>query len=134
MSRYSLRLRSHLPKMLLLAVAAVLGTAGVAQAAPETAGGQPPEASCEQGQFCTWPGEFYAGQAQSFDLRTANPGECLPLPDDFDGHSFANRMSRLISLYEGRDCSTEGDFTTYPGGGTFVPQAPFVVRAIQIWN
>jgi hypothetical protein len=130
MSRYSLRLRSYLPKMLLLTTTALLGCAGVAQATP----GAPPEQACDQGQFCAWPGEFYAGQAQLLDLRTANPGECIPLPDDFDGHSFANKMKQLVSVYEGRDCSTEGDFTTYPGGGTFVPQGPFVVRAIQIWT
>jgi hypothetical protein len=133
MSRYSLRLRSYLPKMLLLTVTALLGGTGLAQAATGSAGGQPPEAACDQGQFCAWPGQLYAGQAQVFDLRTANPGECIPFPADFDGHSFANKMKQLISVYEGRDCSTEGDFTTYPGGGTFVPQAPFVVRAIQIW-
>lgn len=130
MSHYSPRLRAYLPKMLLLIATALLGGAGVAQAAP----GTPPETACDQGQFCAWPGESYAGQAQVFDLRTANPGECIPLPADFDGHSFANKMKRLVSVYEGRACSTEGDFTTYPGGGTFVPQAPFVVRAIQIWN
>jgi hypothetical protein len=37
-------------------------------------------------------------------------------------------------VYQSEECSTEGDFVTYPGGGTFVPDAPFLVRGIQIWE
>lgn len=125
-----LNLRSHLPKMLVVITFGLLSMAGIAQAATE----MPPEFTCDNGQYCAWSGDFYSGQRNQQDLRSANPGECIPLPDDFDGHSFANRTSRLITVYQGRDCSTEGDFTTYPGGGTFVPQAPFVVRAVEIWN
>lgn len=125
-----LNLRSHLPKILVLATFGLLSSTGIAQAATEN----PPEFACDSGQYCAWTDDFYSGEITQLDLRTANPGECIPLPDDFDGHSFANRTDRLITVYQGRDCSTEGDFTTYPGGGTFVPQAPFVARAIEIWD
>jgi hypothetical protein len=134
MSRRILNLRSRLPKVLLLATVGLLSSAGIAQATTENPVQQPPEFACQQGEFCAWTGEFYSDQIQQIDLRTANPEECVPLPDDFDGQSFANRSDRLVTVYQDRDCSTEGDFTTYPGGGTFVPQAPFVARAIEIWD
>jgi hypothetical protein len=132
MSRRLPNLLSRIPKMLLLAAFGLFSSTGVAQAATDLTVEQPPAASCENGQFCAWAGDFYSGRIERLDLRMANPEECVPLPDDFDGHSFANRIARLITVYQGRDCSTEGDFTTYPGGGTFVPQAPFTARAIQI--
>jgi hypothetical protein len=134
MSRRILNLRSRLPQILLLATVGLLGSAGFAQAATANPAPHPPEFACLKGEFCAWDGEFYNDRIERIDLRTANPGDCIPLPEDFDGLSFANRTDRMITVYQGRDCSTEGDFTTYPGGGTFVPQAPFVARGIQIWD
>jgi hypothetical protein len=117
---------------LLLATAATAVIGGTAYAA--TGAGSPPKARCDQGEFCTWQRAYYQGKIHRVDLRTTNPGECIPLTSATDGRSFANRTSRDITVYQGRDCSTEGDFTTYPGRGTFVPDAPFVVRAFQIWE
>lgn len=122
----SRRLRSRLPYLLVLALAGLLTSAGAAQAAPGP--------GCQKGEFCLWAADDYGGAAQRFDLRTANPGECIPLPAGFDGSSFANLMSRDVTVYQSEECSTEGDFVTYPGGGTFVPDAPFLVRGIQIWE
>ncbi|MCR6483482.1 peptidase inhibitor family I36 protein [Amycolatopsis sp. OK19-0408] len=122
----SRRLRSHLPVLLVLALAGLLTSAGAAQAASEP--------GCQKGEFCLWPADDYGGTPQRFDLRTANPGECIPLPAEFAGSSFANLMSRDVTVYQSEECSTEGDFITYPGGGTFVPDAPFLVRGIQIWE
>ncbi|WP_246459059.1 peptidase inhibitor family I36 protein [Amycolatopsis jiangsuensis] len=125
----------------LLASGGILAGAGAAQATPRhpaAASSQPTPPStapsCAVGEFCLWGDENYSGTAQNYDLRTANPGDCIPLPDGFAAHSFGNRMSRDVTIYQGPDCSTEGDFTTYPGGGTYVPQAPFVVRAVKIWE
>lgn len=120
--------RAYLPKALVLAALGLLTAGGIAEA--ETA--PPAGHGCEQGEFCAWSEEFYGGSVQFLDLRTANPGECIPLSGD--ARSFGNRLDRDVTVYQGEDCSTEGDFTTYPGGGTFVPHAPFVVRAIQIWD
>jgi peptidase inhibitor family I36 len=89
---------------------------------------------CERGEFCVWPAEDSQGAIQRIALENANPGECVPLPDGFDGRSFANRTKRPVTVYQGRDCSTEAEFDTYPGGGTFVPAAPYVVRGVQIWE
>ncbi|UOX89542.1 peptidase inhibitor family I36 protein [Amycolatopsis sp. FBCC-B4732] len=125
----SSRLRSRLPQLLVLAVLGLLTSTGVAQAASP-----PPDPACQKGEFCLWSADAYGGESQRFDLRTANPGECIPLPEGFAGSSFANLMSRDVTVYQDEECSTEGDFITYPGGGTFVPNAPFLVRAVQIWE
>lgn len=107
-------------------VAAVVSAAGVA--------GAQPSSPCERGEFCLWPGEDYSGEVHRIALANANPEECLPLPDGLDARSFANRTTRQVTVYQARDCATEGEFATYPGGGTFVPAAPHVVRGVQIWN
>jgi hypothetical protein len=121
------RTRAYLPKALVLAALGLLAAGGIAEA--ETAS---VDNGCEQGEFCAWSEGSYGGTVRLLDLRTANPGECIPLGGD--ARSFINRLDREVTVYQGEDCSTEGDFTTYPGGGTFVPRAPFVVRAIQIWD
>lgn len=128
-SRRSTPVRVRLPHLLVLVAIGLLTSAGVAQASPA-----PADPVCKKGEFCLWPGDGYGGDARRFDLRTANPGECIPLPAGFDGSSFVNMMSRDVTVYQSGECSTEGDFTTYPGGGTYVPHAPFVVRGIQIWE
>lgn len=99
-----------------------------------TATAQPDPQPCERGEFCLWPDEGYKGDIHRIALENTNPGECAPLPEGFDARSFANRTKRPITVYQGRDCSTEAEFDTYPGGGTFVPQAPYVVRGLQIWD
>lgn len=110
-------------------------TAALSAESPVEAKAPVGEAECEPGEFCLWERADYRGEILRLDLRNANPNECIPLPEGFVGRSFANRTAdRHVTVYQGRDCSTEGDFTTYPGGGTFVPQAPFVVRGIQVWG
>jgi Peptidase inhibitor family I36 len=110
------------------AAGAALATGtGIAAAAAAPAG-------CERGEFCVWPDEDYGGAPVRVALANANPGECVPLAEGADGRSFVNRTKRPVTVYQGRDCSTEGEFATYPGGGTFVPEAPYVVRAVQIWE
>lgn len=124
--------RAHAVKTALLTAAASLFFCGSAYA--ETGTAAPTKERCDNGEFCTWQKSHYRGKIHRIDLRSANIGECIPLTEDTDGRSFANRTSRDITAYQGRDCSTEADFTTYPGGGTYVPDTPFVVRAIQIWE
>ncbi|MFC4853268.1 peptidase inhibitor family I36 protein [Actinophytocola glycyrrhizae] len=114
------------------AVLAVVVAALLAGAAPATA--QPDPQRCERGEFCLWPDEDHQGEIQRIALENANPGECVPLPAGFDARSFANRTKRPVTVYQGRDCATEAEFDTYPGGGTFVPAAPYVVRGVQIWE
>lgn len=127
------RLRPFATAVMIAAAAMLLS--GSANAAPEIGAPSGPSAeSCDNGEFCTWSASHFRGVIHRVDLRTANPGECFPLPDGTDGRSFANRSTRDITVYQASDCATEADFTTYPGGGTYVPVAPFVVRAYQIWE
>lgn len=121
--------------VLAVAGAALATGAGIAGAGVPDAGARAkPTAVCERGELCLWPAEDYAGAIHRVALDNANPGECVPLPEGVDGRSFANRTSRPVTVYQGRDCTTEGEFDTYPGGGTFVPEAPYVVRGVQIWE
>jgi hypothetical protein len=99
-----------------------------------TATAQTDPQPCERGEFCLWFAEDYQGDIVRITLENTNPNECVPLQDGFEARSFANRMKRPVTVYQGRDCSTEGEFDTYPGGGTYVPQAPYVVRGVQIWD
>ncbi|SEF33245.1 Peptidase inhibitor family I36 [Amycolatopsis pretoriensis] len=122
----SRRFRARLPHLLILAALGLLTSVGTAQAASGP--------GCQKGEFCLWSANDYGGEIARFDLRTANPGECIPLPDGFAGSSFANLLTRDVTVYQSDECSTEGDFVTYPGGGTYVPDAPFLVRGIQLWE
>ncbi len=91
--------------LVLAFTAASLGTSTAGAAADNT---------CERGEFCLWPTEFYEGTVHRVALETTNPGECVPLPEGLDARSFANRTTRPVTVYQGRDCSTEGEFDTYP--------------------
>lgn len=129
------RMRRVLARVLLPMVPALLlAGPGSASAAPTPHPAAPSESACERGEFCVWPRDSYHGDGTRFDLRNTNPEECVPLPAGMAARSFANRIDRHVTVYQDRHCSTEGDFTTYPGPETFVPHGPFVVRAIQIWN
>ncbi|MQA08825.1 MAG: hypothetical protein GEU98_09830 [Pseudonocardiaceae bacterium] len=123
----SYRVRSTIG--LALIVGTMLGGAAVAQADAE-----PRQFTCDRGEFCVWAEDSYRGWVERMDLSMANPEKCVPLPDGLDARSFTNRTDRAVTVYQDRNCSPEADFSTYPGGGTYVPEAPFVVRAIQLWN
>lgn len=118
----------------MIATVGAVGITGTAYATGVPADDSARSTHCAVGEFCAWAERDYHGALHRFDLRTTNPMECVPLPEEFDALAFANRTDREVTVYQGRDCSTEGDFTTYPGRGTYVPEAPFVVRAIQIWE
>lgn len=132
-----IRPRPRLPQVLLLAALALVAGSGAAYANTGPSDGPPtprPEYWCEQGEFCTWTGDLYSGEITRFHLRNTNPEECTPLPEGVSAHSLANRIDRHVTVYQDRECATEADFTTYPGPGTFVHEAPFVVRAVQLWS
>ncbi|MGM1059904.1 peptidase inhibitor family I36 protein [Saccharothrix sp. Mg75] len=109
-------------------------TAALSLLATGTAAAAPASPTCDRGEFCAWSAKDYTGTAHRLDLETANPRECIPLPDGFTARSFANLLNRDTSVFQSATCSTESDFTTYPGRGTYVPDAPFVVRAVQVWE
>lgn len=106
-------------------VLSVLGLAFVAVPASASVG-------CDAGELCLWSGVSYRGPVVALSLSDTNPGECVPI--EGEGRSFANLLSRPVTVYQSADCATEGEFDTYPGRGTYVPCAPFVVRGVQIWS
>jgi len=109
---------------------AVAGPSVSAVPAAESAVG-----ACAPGQICFWAAPaFTDGPAAVFELATADVESCVSLPEGVDARSFANRMDRYVTMYQSRECATEGDFGTYPGDGVFVPEVPYVVRAFQIWE
>lgn len=122
------RLRTRCTPLVLALTATVLGAPAAAAPVP----GQD-ETRCESGVFCAWPEHRYGGKPHSADLRTTNMEECVPLNGDLEAHSFVNRLNRPVTVYQDAHCGTRGEFSTYPEG-SFVPRAPFVVRAIKIWT
>ncbi len=111
----------------LLTMATTVAGAGSASAAPA----EVPD--CEPGVFCSWTDVEYSGEVYEADLRTVALEECLPLPEGQEARSFANSLDRPVTAYQDADCSSEADFTTYPGR-THTPHTPFLVRAIKIWS
>lgn len=115
--------------------ALALTTSLLTVAAPGASADATGAATCEPGQVCFWTGPAFAGApAAAFELAEVNVEQCISLPDGVDALSFANRMDRYVTMYQSRECATEGDFSTYPGDGVFVPDVPFTVRAFQIWE
>ena len=113
----------------LISVAMVIITATPAQAGPEAG------STCDAGSFCAWAAENYAGKVARLSLETVSGTSiCVPLPEKLVARSLANLMTKDVSVYESASCATEAEFTTYPKGGTYVPRAPFVVRAIEVWE
>ncbi|HEY0498528.1 MAG TPA: peptidase inhibitor family I36 protein [Kutzneria sp.] len=113
----------------LMSAAMVIITATSAQAAPEVG------STCDAGSFCAWGGENYSGKVARLSLETVTAtSTCVPLPAKLVARSLANLMTKDVSVYESATCATEAEFTTYPKGGTYVPRAPFVVRAIEVWE
>lgn len=111
-----------------VALSGVIGGLGVAHAARP----RPHQYSCDRGTFCFWNAEGYSGRSQFLDLRDTNPGDCTPLREGLMARSLANRSDRDLVVYHDQHCSRTAEHLTYPGGGTFVPEAPFPVAAVRI--
>lgn len=39
-----------------------------------------------------------------------------------------------MTTYQSAECAETGEFETYPGKGTWVPQTPYEVRAFKLWE
>lgn len=115
-------------------VGASIGIIGAGSAGATGATTVTGEPNCAENQFCFWSEPNYPGIPQILNLAGAKTNICLPLPNKAEARSFVNRMHRDITLYQGAHCSTEADFRTYPGDGTYVPEAPYIVRAVEIWD
>ncbi|MGE7388121.1 peptidase inhibitor family I36 protein [Streptomyces sp. NPDC004126] len=110
---------------LLAAATLVPGTAGEAHAAG------PP---CATGQLCLWAKPDFKGTKQVYDLSTLDINSCTALPAGPAYQSLVNRTGRPVTTYQSAECAETGEFQTYPGDGTWLPQSAFQIKAFKIWE
>lgn len=116
-----------------IVTAAVLAAAAVL--APQTAtAAQPGLGECAAGELCLWEKGNFQGVRQTHELSGTDIESCVPLPPGTTAQSLANRTGRPVTTYQSAECEETGEFDTYPGGGTWVPQSPYGVRAFKIWE
>ncbi|MEU9998848.1 peptidase inhibitor family I36 protein [Streptomyces sp. NPDC050848] len=108
---------------------AAAATAAAAQAAPA-----PRLGACGPGQLCLWPKEDFRGPAWTHELADTDIESCVALPAGASARALANRTGRPVTTYQSVECAETGEFETYPGRGTWVPQTPYQVRAFKIWE
>ncbi|MFE1547403.1 peptidase inhibitor family I36 protein [Streptomyces sp. NPDC058718] len=107
----------------------------VAPAAPAAAGPSGTAlGACGPGRLCLWPKPDFKGRAQTHELATTDVDSCVALPPGASAQSLANRTGRPVTTYQSAECAEAGEFETYPGRGTWVPQTPYEVRAFKIWE
>ncbi|MFG2641647.1 peptidase inhibitor family I36 protein [Streptomyces sp. NPDC048370] len=125
------------PRCVVLAVLAVtLLTAGTGLPAAAAAQGAPAPrlGACGPGQLCLWPKEDFRGPAWTHELADTDIESCVALPAGASARALANRTGRPVTTYQSVECAETGEFETYPGRGTWVPQTPYQVRAFKIWE
>ncbi|EDY42580.2 peptidase inhibitor family I36 protein [Streptomyces sp. SPB074] len=90
--------------------------------------------SCGRGELCLWPGTGYGGRRTVHELSGTDIESCVPLSGRAGALSLANRTGRPVTTYQSAECGETGEFETYPGGGTWLPESPYRVRAFKIWE
>ncbi|PJN01119.1 hypothetical protein CG740_20790 [Streptomyces sp. CB01201] len=125
-------MRTTTTALALLAATAFLLPAAPATAAPAAAA--PRIGDCAPGELCLWAKAAFKGSRQVYDLTRIDIESCTPLPPGADVQSLANRTGRPVTAYQSDECQETAEFDTYPGGGTWVPQVPYRVRAFKVWE
>ncbi|KOX30887.1 hypothetical protein ADL06_11380 [Streptomyces sp. NRRL F-6491] len=129
--------------MLTTAVLAVLLLTALPGAATATATGRAAAGAtaqgtklgpCGPGRLCLWSKPDFKGRARTHELATTDVDSCVALPAGTSAQSLANRTGRPVTTYQSAECAETGEFETYPGKGTWVPQSPYEVRAFKIWE
>ncbi|GAA2802591.1 hypothetical protein VO63_04925 [Streptomyces showdoensis] len=105
-----------------------------APARPAAAAGGTALGPCGPGQLCLWPKAEFKGRAQTHELASVDIESCVALPAGTTAQALANRTGRPVTTYQSAVCAETGEFETYPGRGTWVPQTPYQVRAFKIWE
>lgn len=118
------------------AAAALAATALLAPAAASAAqeAPQPRLGACAAGELCLWPKSGFQGARTAHEIAGTDIDSCVPLPAGTTAVSLANRTGRPVTTYQSAECAETGEFETYPGGGTWVPESPYRVRAFKIWE
>lgn len=96
-------------------------------------GGAGRTTDCAAGELCFWSSPGFQGERVSHELLGLTTEECTPLPQGTEGGSLVNRTGRPVTVYQSEVCDTTGDFSTYPSG-SWVPEAPYTVRAFTMWE
>ncbi|MFF6774597.1 peptidase inhibitor family I36 protein [Streptomyces sp. NPDC012637] len=127
--------------VVLTALLTIPAEAAAPATAPATAPAAVPAAAsgtvlgaCGPGQLCLWPKADFKGRAQAHELAAVDIESCVALPAGTSAQSLANRTGRPVTTYQSATCAETGEFETYPGRGTWVPQTPYQVRAFKIWE
>ncbi|WP_043264192.1 peptidase inhibitor family I36 protein [Streptomyces sp. CT34] len=116
-----------------LVTPAALG-APAAHAADAGTGHTAASGDCSAGQLCLWPKADFGGKRQSYELSDTEIETCVPLPKGVTAAALANRTGHPVTAYQSAECAETGEFDTYPGGGSWVPRAPYQVRAFKVWE
>ncbi|MFC8277350.1 peptidase inhibitor family I36 protein [Streptomyces sp. NPDC057271] len=90
--------------------------------------------ACGPGQLCLWPRADFKGSAWKHELAGTDIESCVALPPGASAQALANRTGRPVTTYQSAECAETGEFETYPGRGTWVPQSPYEVRAFKLWE
>ncbi|MFF0742532.1 peptidase inhibitor family I36 protein [Streptomyces sp. NPDC004111] len=90
--------------------------------------------SCAAGELCLWQHPGFRGKRYAHELAGTDIESCVPLPPGTDAQALANRTGRPVTTYQSAECAETGEFDTYPGGGSWVPQSPYRVRAFKVWE
>ncbi|MDI9885863.1 peptidase inhibitor family I36 protein [Streptomyces sp. HNM0645] len=101
---------------------------------PGRAAPPPRLGSCAPGELCLWAKPGFAGARHVHELSGTDIESCVPLPAGGGAQALANRTGRPVTAYQSAECAETGEFDTYPGGGTWVPQTPYRVRAFKVWE
>ncbi|AWI28392.1 peptidase inhibitor family I36 protein [Streptomyces tirandamycinicus] len=103
-------------------------------AAARSAPPQPRLGRCGPGELCLWAKPGFTGTRHVHELSGIDIESCVPLPAAAGAQALANRTGRPVTAYQSAECAETGEFETYPGGGTWVPQTPYRVRAFKVWE
>ncbi|MFF8843986.1 peptidase inhibitor family I36 protein [Streptomyces sp. NPDC015127] len=117
-----------------LAAATFAATALLAPAATAAPAAPPRLGACAAGELCLWAKSGFQGARAAHELAGIDIDSCVPLPDGTTAASLANRTGRPVTTYQSAECAETGEFETYPGGGTWVPESPYRVRAFKVWE
>ncbi|MFF9847737.1 peptidase inhibitor family I36 protein [Streptomyces litmocidini] len=90
--------------------------------------------ACGPGRLCLWPKPDFRGRPWTHELATTDIDSCVALPPGTSAQSLANRTGRPVTTYQSAECGETGEFETYPGRGTWVPQTAYEVRAFKLWE
>ncbi|MFD8011802.1 peptidase inhibitor family I36 protein [Streptomyces sp. NPDC058955] len=121
--------------LLLAALPATAAPAApVAQAVPAAPAAGTALGACGPGRLCLWPKPDFKGRPWTYELATTDLDSCVALPAGASAQSLAVRTGRPVTTYQSAECAETGEFETYPGRGTWVPQTPYEVRAFKLWE